>query len=126
MATFVPAGASPSQPSVRELVRRIQVEVRDSDLAPARACELLAQLSALMGNTNDEIRQADAAYAAVLLSHLESSEKANRAKIRAECSPEYERKRHARDTKELVVELIRSLKYLIRSFEEEMRLGGGR
>ena len=108
--------------TVRELVRSIQQEIRVTDLVPTRAAELLMQLTVLMGNVNDEIRQADADYAEILLMALESSEKANRARIRAETTPAYRRKREARDTKELVVELVRSLKYLLRSVEEEMRL----
>jgi hypothetical protein len=100
----------------------MQAELRDTDVSPERACVLLAKLTALLGNCNDEIRRADAAYAVVLLRHLEGEEAANRAKIRAETTEEYERKREARDTKELVVELVRSLKYILRSQEEEMRL----
>ncbi len=84
----------------------------------------MAHLSALLGNCNDEIRKADASYAEVLLRFLESEDAANRAKVRAECSPEFQRKREARDTKELVIEMVRSLKYLLRSVEEEMRLAG--
>lgn len=108
--------------TVRGMVAAAQVELRDSDLAPARARVLLVQLSALLGNCNDEIRRADAAYADVLLQHLDSETKANRARIRAEGTPEFQRKQEARDTKELVIELVRSLKYLLRSIEEEMRL----
>lgn len=100
----------------------MQREIRDTDLQPDRAAELLVKLTALMGNTNDEIRQADQDYAMVLLKHLDGEEAANRAKIRAEISPEYQRKREARDTKELVVELVRSLKYLLKANEEAMRL----
>ena len=112
-----------SETTVRGMVRLIQVEVRDtSDLQPDRAAELMNRLSALLGNCNDAIREADAAYAEVLLKCLDSDEAANRAKIRAETTPEYLRKREARDTKELAVELIRSLKYFVRSKEEEMRL----
>lgn len=108
--------------TVREWVAEIQIEMRDTPVDPTRACELLSTLTALLGNCNDEIRIADQDYAALLLKHLESSEAANRARIRAETSPEFERKRTARDTKELVVELVRSLKYLLRSTQEEMRL----
>lgn len=109
--------------TVRGLVRMIQAEVRDSaDLQPDRAAELMNKLTALLGNCNDAIREADAAYAEVLLKALDSDEAANRAKIRAETTPEYQRKREARDTKELAVELTRSLKYFLRSKEEEMRL----
>ena len=100
----------------------MQVEIRDTDLQPDRAADLLTKLTALLGNCNDEIREADAEYASVLLKHLELEDKANRAKIRAEISPEFQRKREARDAKELTVELIRSLKYYLRSKEEEMRL----
>jgi len=109
--------------TVRGLVREMQVEVRDTpDLLPDRAAELVTKLAALLGNINDEIREADAEYASGLLALLESEEAASRAKIRAETTPAYARKREARDTKELAVELVRSLKYFLRSKEEEMRL----
>lgn len=108
--------------SVRDLVKKMQKEIRDTDLQPDRAAELLVKLSALIGNTNDEIREADAEYATVLLSHLESDTAANRARIKAETSPAYQRKQEARHLKELVVELVRSLKYLLKSHEEAMRL----
>ena len=109
--------------SVRGLIHDIQKELRDSgELLPDRASELLTRLTALLGNVNDEIREADAIYASVLLTCLQSDEAASRAKIRAETTPEYLRKREARDVKELTLEMIRSLKYYLRSKEEEMRL----
>lgn len=105
------------------MVRLIQVEVRDTpDLLPDRAAILLNQLTGLIGNLNDEIRDADMAFAEVLLRLLESEEAANRAKIRAETTPEYRRKREARDLKELATELTRSLKYFLRSKSEEYQL----
>ena len=109
--------------SVRERVKAAQKELRDGgDLLPTRAAQLLMELTALLGNCLEEIREADHAYAVVLLGALETSEKANRAKIWAETSVEYQRKREARDTRELVQEMTRSLKYFLRSQEEEMRL----
>ena len=54
--------------------------------------------------------------------HVQRSPQANRAKIWAETSVEYQRKREARDTRELVQELVASLKYYLRSLEAEMRL----
>jgi len=110
--------------TVRDLVKQAQAEIRDTDLQPERARALLAHLSALLGNCNNAIREADAAYSDVLLRFLDGNEAANRARIRAECSPEFQRKREARDTKELVIEMVRSLKYFLRSLEEEMRLAG--
>lgn len=109
--------------SVRSMVQEIQREVLQTDLAPQRAAELLAKLTALLASTNTEIREADMFYARVLLEYLGRDEAANRAKIRAETSPEYQRKREARDCKEFVIEMIRSLKVILRCAEEEMRLG---
>lgn len=109
--------------TVRERVRACQREIRETpDLLPDRASELLMQLASLMGNCNDQIREADAAYAVVLLEHLESETKANRARIRAETTAEFRRKQEARDTKELVVELVRSLKYFLKAKSEELQL----
>lgn len=108
--------------SVRELVRQIQVDMRGGDVAPAVAREHLNTLTSLLGNCNDELREADALYAQVLLGHLNGDEAANRARIRAEISPEYARKREAKDTRDLVVEMIRSLKTVIRSVSDEMQL----
>lgn len=109
--------------TVRDLVRSHQREIQQTpDLMPDRAAEMLMRLTALLGNCNDEIRSADAEYANVLLMFLDTETKANRAKIRAETSPEYLRKQEARDTKELVIELSRSLKYYLRAKAEEMQL----
>lgn len=109
--------------TVRGLVKRIQQQVLNaSDLTPTRAAELETKLTALLGNVNAESREADAAFNAVLLRHLESEEAASRAKIRAETTPEYRRKREARDCKELCIELIRSLRHYLRTAAEEMRL----
>lgn len=107
--------------SVRELIKAMQREVRDTDLQPDRAAELLTKLSALIGNTNDEIREADMDYHVVLLKHYEGEEAANRAKIRAQTTPEYLRAREAKDTKELVLEMTRSLKYFLKAKEDELK-----
>lgn len=103
------------------MVRGFKTEML-GDLPPSRATEILVQLTALYGNCMDESRAADHAYAVVLLRFLDADEAANRAKIRAETSPEYLRKREADNTIKLVLESIRSLKAMLRSQQEEMRL----
>ena len=110
--------------TVRDMVKAIQVEVRDraSDLSPERASELLMQLTSLIGNINDEIRVADAEYGTVLLACYSSEETVNRAKIVAETTPAYQRKRAAKDAKELALQMIGSLKYYLKSKQDEMRL----
>jgi hypothetical protein len=109
--------------SVRDLIRSYQREIRDtSDLLPDRAAELLTKLTALLGNCADEIRNCDHDYSVVLLSHLETEKHANRARIKAEISPAFQRRQEARDLKELATELIRSLKYYLRTKADEQQL----
>jgi hypothetical protein len=110
--------------TIRSLIRELQAEVRDTDLQPDRASDILAKLSALYGNVLDEVRIADMAYSEVLLEALNGDEAANRAKIRAQVTPQYARFREAKDTEKLTLELIRSLKHFLRSKAEEMRMGG--
>ena len=104
------------------MVRQIQVEVRGGDLPPDRAREVLNTLTSLIGNCNDELREADMAYNVVLLHYLDADEAANRANIRAKTSPEYARMREAKDTLTLVVEMVRSLKTVLKSQQDEMGL----
>lgn len=109
--------------TVRELVRGYQREIQQTpDLQPDRAADLLMKLTSLLGNCADEIRDADAEYGVTLLHFLDTEKKANRARIRAEISPEYRRKQEARDTKELVIELARSLKYFLKAKQDEYQM----
>lgn len=107
--------------SVRERIQKIQKHLRDGALTPDMARESLVQLTALLGNVNDAQRAADHDYKVVLLKAYESEETANRAKIRAETSPEYQLARETHDTEKLVIEMIRSLKAYMKSLDEEMR-----
>lgn len=109
-------------PSIRERIRKIQGELRDGALTPDLTRESLVTLTALMGNVNDEQRAADHEYKLVLLSCLQSDEAANRARIRAEVTPQYQRAREAKDTRDLVIEMIRSCKAYLRSLDQEMQL----
>lgn len=104
------------------MVAEVQVEIRQKpDLAPDRAAELLNLLASLTGNINEEILKRDWDYNVVLLRYLDSEEKANRAKIRAETSPEYKAKMEARNTQALATEIIRSLKHYLRIKTEEFQ-----
>ena len=108
--------------SVRELVDAARKEVLAGGLVPSRVGEIAAELSALLGNISEEIREADMAYNAVYAEWLDKETKANRAKIRAELTPEYQRKREAHDYHAVTLELVRSLRKLQDSQIGEMRL----
>jgi len=108
--------------SVRELVDKARMEVLAGELQPIRVGELASELSALLGNIFQEIREADMAFNAVYAACLDQEGKANRAKIRAELTPEYQRKREAHDYHAVTLELVRSLRKLQDSQIGEMRL----
>ena len=108
--------------TIRDRVRKIQGELRDGALTPDLTRESLVQLTALLGNVHDEQRAAEHAFKVVLLECMQTYAKANRARIAAEVSPEYQRAREAHDTAELVVEMIRSCKAYLRSLDQEMQL----
>lgn len=108
--------------SVRDLIESYRREIRDTDLVPERAADLCAKLTALLGNVLGEIRDAEMAYNKVLLGLLDSEEKANHAKIRAQVTPEYQRWKEAKDAHTVTQELIRSLRQILRTTAEEMRL----
>jgi hypothetical protein len=108
--------------TVRDRVRQIQRSLRDEALTPAMTRDALITLTALLGNVLDESRAADAAYAQTLMNSYKREEKANRAKLMAETTPEYARSREAQDTEKLVVEMIRSCKVYLKSLDTEMGL----
>lgn len=110
--------------TIREHVQSFQSEIAGGNLAPQRAAEILTSLSALMGNILDEIQKREMEYNKFLLVCFDSEKKANRAKIVAEISPEYEAMRTAKNTLKVVEEMIRALKYLLRSLEEGYRQSG--
>lgn len=108
--------------TIRERIKAIQIDLRDGALTPDMARESLVALTALLGNVADEQRAADSDYKRVLLTCLDGDEAANRARIRAEVSPEYARAKEAKDTYTLVQEMIRSCRAYLRSLDEELRL----
>jgi hypothetical protein len=109
--------------TVRDMVKKLQIEIlQTADMPPHRASEVLVELTALYANVIEELRESELAYNGVLLTHLDAEEAASRAKIRAQTTEAYRRMRVAKDTEKVVVELIRSLKTVLKTKQEEMRL----
>jgi len=107
--------------TIRDMVAAIQKELLLTDITPHRAAELDNKLAALLGNCAAEIREADVAYAQVLLGCLQTEKATNRARVMSEVTPEYQRKREAKDTRELVIEMLRSCRNLCRVETEALR-----
>ncbi len=108
--------------SVRERVNIFKREILTGDLTPYRASEIERALTALLGNIQDEQRIADSLYAEVLAAAMKVEQKANRARVIAETSQEFLRKREVSDTFKHATQLIISLRGMIRMATEEMRL----
>jgi hypothetical protein len=111
-----------AEQSIRQRLATIQAAQLRGNSTPQEAAQWLSTLGALVGNVLTEIREAEADYARVYADWLDKEAKANRAKIRAELTPEFARVREARDTLKQVEQQIGTLKYLLRAYESEERL----
>jgi hypothetical protein len=111
-----------AEPTIRQRIATIHAAQLRGNATPHEAAQWLATLGALTGNILAEIREAEADYARVYAEWLDKESKANRAKIRAELTPEFARAREARDTFKQVEQQIGTLKYLLRAYESEERL----
>lgn len=107
---------------IRSRITAIQSELANGALSPDLARESLVRLTALLGNVHDLQRKADHEYKLVLLGCMAGGEAANRARIRAEVSEQYQTAQEMKDLANLVIEMIRSCKSYMRSLEEEQRL----
>jgi len=111
-----------AEKSIRQMVREIQVECRDTEVSPMRAAEMLTTLTALLGNIADEVRQANLACDVKYLELFRTHEAANRAKLFLNVTSEYARKCEAADTKEEAKQLVITLRQVLRTAGDEMRL----
>lgn len=112
--------------TIRSIIEEYQKEIASTpELSPVRASECLVALTNLLGGILEQIRVTEVAYNRKLLACYEQEETANRAKIVANVSPEFIARQEARDTKEYVIEICRSLKYLLRAYGEDAKNYGG-
>jgi len=107
--------------SIRELMKQAEQEIRQPILTIGHAADLLMRLTSLLNTCAAEIREADLAYNTTLLGLLEGGEAAVRARVRASTLPEYARQQEARDTQKALIEMVRALKYFLKSREDEVR-----
>lgn len=107
------------QKSVREMIGDYRTEVLNHDIDGTRASKIIAELSVLLANVNEQIRESLVIYNQKLANTLAVEKSAARAKILAEITPEYIDFKTKKDLKEEVVELIRGLKYYVNAKKDE-------
>ena len=108
--------------TIREMIAVIQADIRRRpDLPPSQASEILVELSSLLGNCMAEELAAEMDYNRAFRDLLEQDGTQARAKVRASCTPEYERLRTAKNTITLVESMQAALKYALRVSEAELK-----
>jgi uncharacterized protein YlzI (FlbEa/FlbD family) len=106
---------------IKNKIIALRNEIQDGNLDPYRVSEMLVELTSLFANANEEVIDASLEYNRKLLVISEDSESVAKAKLKAETTEEWRRKRQAENLKEWCVEMIRSLKYFIKSKIEELK-----
>lgn len=107
---------------IREIIESRRTEIGDgTNLTPQRASQILVELANLTGNILAEITKAQIDYNLNLLYCYKQEEKANRAKIMADTGITYKTLQEAKNCHKVVDELVKSLKYLLRAYQDEWK-----
>ena len=105
--------------TTREQIKGYQEEILKGNLLPQRTAEMLVEISALIGSINSEILRTDMEYNLALKNALAVAKTASTAKIEVGTTKEYLEKHTARNAKEEAIEMMRSLKYMLKAFKDE-------
>jgi hypothetical protein len=106
--------------TIREMITDYKNRLSDmSNITPDEASKILVELSALWGNVNTKLIEALMEYNKVKLDYLKEIKSVARAVVSAETSVEYQWYQEVKGFSELIKEMTRSLKYYIRSCEDE-------
>jgi hypothetical protein len=107
---------------VRVRIAIMETEMADTEVSPARASEMLMQVTALHARCVREATTRELVYNHVLNAFMSGAEAASRATIRAKASDEYAAWRAANDEAGICLEHVRSLKRFLQHQGDEMRL----
>jgi len=105
--------------TIREQIKTLQEEVK-GDLETWRAAEILNELSALLGNVNEALIQRQMEYN-LKLAELMEGETVAKARVKADTTDEYRLLLEVKATRELTIEMMRAMKYTIKSRIEEFK-----
>jgi len=107
--------------TIREIINDKLNRLKNTqDLQPAEASEILVELSALVGNVNEEIKNRSDAFNRKLLELVEQPKMSvAKAMIVIKTTPEWQELETAKGYKEAMFEAIRSLKYYLRAKQQE-------
>lgn len=108
----------------RELYKTFRERMSRGSLSPKEASDIIVRLSAIMGNYSDALLDKQMAFNEKKAECLEKIKSVAKAQVMAECSKEYRDFQEIKGERENIVEMIRSLKYYMRSMEDDFRSSG--
>ncbi len=107
---------------IREIIEKYRIELTSTkDLTAGRASEILVELSALLGNIVEDIREKDMAYINSVATLYQMDERPSMVRIKLLTSQQYKDKIEAKDNKTICSALIKSLASYLKIKEEEMK-----
>lgn len=110
-----------SEQTIRDRVRIIERAMLQGGLQPAQVREFLSVATALLGWCGRECVEADLAYNSHLAVCRMDAKTTAEAKITAEHSPQYRRKRIAEVEQANCEEIMRTLKAIMKSLDSELK-----
>jgi len=106
--------------TIRIIIDEKRNEIKKANnLYPQRASEIIVELSALIGNINDELLKRQMAFNEKKMFYLAKIKSVAKADVEAQCTEEYRQYQEAKGYRELITEMIRGLKYYLRAVEDE-------
>jgi hypothetical protein len=111
-----------AEQTIRDRVRVIERAMLVGGLHPSQAREFLSVATALLASCGREVVEADLAFKSFLAGCKRNGDSAAAARIEAEDSPQYRRKREAEQEQANCDEIVKSLKVMLRSLDSEMKV----
>ena len=90
------------------------------ELTPEDASKILVELTAIWGNVNSNLIDAQMDFNKIKLKYLDEGTSVAKAEIKAQISDEYKWYQEVKGYSELVKEMIRGLKYYLRACQDEL------
>lgn len=107
--------------TVRDRIKKAQMVLSHGTPELSIARDIYAELSALTGNCQDELRAADAEYDGQLFRDVEDCGSVAKGTIKSRLSPQWARKREAEDVLALNERLVKTLDRLVFSMGMELK-----
>ena len=109
--------------TIRELIAHESAELREIEkLGPHEAANKLVVLSSLLSSLGAEIATKRAEYTQIRLKCLKEAKSVAESRIYSEATNEFKEWQEREEQRKALIEIIHSIKYFLRTCENEMKL----